>query len=467
MYYKVTSSELPAPQLLRVLQLYYKVTSAHLPAPQILHASRLHFAHSTRTISAEGCAGIRQIALSPAFRALHTHDLRRGLRGQPANRTLACISRTRHARSPQRVARVPGESHSRLHFAHSTRTISAEGCAGTRQMALWPAFRALDTHDLRRGLRGHPANRTLACISRTRHARSPQRVARAPSKSHSRLHFAHSTRTISAEGCAHSRQIALSPAFRALDTHDLRRGLRAQPANRTLACISRTRHARSPQRVALSVDAVRPALRLEKRIYKVAKCFFIRTSPVLVFQYSHLPTHCVLACSLHACVPILTLRACRVSVCMCKCQCRSVSVCSANVVEVSVCKRKCRSVSVQGIFRKNPSQCFRELEKLAANRHCSENTWSTPLHSFELVACVMMTGITEPDKPRQTCQKQWFLQVPGSQSHTARFRNNIENQEVRNTCCFSTSQISGLRSGRPTSKRTFSASIWKHQFQPL
>ena len=72
--------------------------------------------------------------------------------------------------------------------------------------------------------------------------------------------------------------------------------------------------------------------------------------------------------TLHACVPItwiLTLRACRVSVCMCKCQCRSVSVCSANVVEVSVCKCKCRSVSVQGIFRKNPSQFFREKHEKA------------------------------------------------------------------------------------------------------
>ena len=222
----------------------------------------------------------------PAFRALDTHDLRR-LRAHRTNRTLTCISRTRHARSPQRVARAPGESHSRLHFAHSTRTISAEGCARTGQIALSPAFRALDTHDLRRGLRGHPANRTLACISRTRHARSPQRVARTPDKSHSHLHFAHSTRTISAEGCArtgqialspafraldthdlrrglrgHTGQIALSPAFRALDTHDLRRGLRAHRTNRTLTCISRTRHARSPQRVALSVDAVRPALRL-------------------------------------------------------------------------------------------------------------------------------------------------------------------------------------------------------------
>ena len=190
-----------------------------------------------RAISAKGCAHTGQIA---AFRALDTHDLRRGLRVDRTNRTLACISRTQHARSPQRVAPGWDKSHSRLQFAHSTHTISAEGCAHT----------------------AHRTNRIRACISRTRHARSPQRVARVQDKSHSRLHFAHSTRTISAEGCAHTGQIALSPAFRALDTHDLRRGLRAHRTNRTLACISRTRHARSPQRVTCSVDAVRPTLRL-------------------------------------------------------------------------------------------------------------------------------------------------------------------------------------------------------------
>ena len=123
LYYKVasslTSSHLPAPQIPRVLKLYYKVASA-----------RLHFARSTRT---EGCAGTGQIALSPAFRALGTHDLRRRLRAHGTNRTLACISRTRHARSPQRVARAWDKSHSRLHFAHSTRTISAEGCASSLQ----------------------------------------------------------------------------------------------------------------------------------------------------------------------------------------------------------------------------------------------------------------------------------------------------------------------------------------------
>ena len=110
--------------------------------------------------------------------------------------------------------------------------------------------------------RARRTNRTLACVLRTRRARSPQRVARAGVKSHSRLHFAHSTRTISAKGCARRGQIALSPSFRALDACDLRRGLRAQGSNRTLACVSRTRRARSPQRVAFSVDADRPTLRL-------------------------------------------------------------------------------------------------------------------------------------------------------------------------------------------------------------
>ena len=242
--------------------------------------SRLHFAHSTRTISAEGCARTGQIALSPAFRALDAHDLRRGLRGHPANRTLACISRTRRARSPQRVARTPDKSHSHLHFAHSTRTISAEGCARTGQIALSPAFRALYTHDLRRGLRGHPANRTLACISRTRHARSPQRVARTPDKSHSHLHFAHSTRTISAEGCARSRQIALSPAFRALDTHDLRRGLRA---HRTIAL--------SPAFRALDTHDLRRGLHFRLMLFVPHSAFkreFIKKWGN-VFSLGHLP----------------------------------------------------------------------------------------------------------------------------------------------------------------------------------
>ena len=105
----------------------------------------------------------------------------------------------------------------------------------------------------------------VACASRTRHARSPRRVARAPGKAHSRLHFAHSTRAISAEGRAHTGHIALSPAFRVLDTHDLRRGLHF--------------------RLTLFV----PPSAFKERI--CGEMFFIGTSPVKVFN-----THtCILA----------------------------------------------------------------------------------------------------------------------------------------------------------------------------
>ena len=68
-------------------------------------------------IFAEGCAGTRRIVLSPAFRAP----------------------------SPQRVARAAGAPHSNMYFAHSTRTISSEGCAGSRRAALSSAFFAHST----------------------------------------------------------------------------------------------------------------------------------------------------------------------------------------------------------------------------------------------------------------------------------------------------------------------------------
>ena len=140
------------------------------------------------------------------YKSKRTNYNNKGLRSpqrvaRAANRTLTCISHTPNAQSPQRVARAWGKSHSPLHFAHSTRTISAEGCARMGQIALSPAFRALDPHDLRRGLRAPRTNRTLACISRTRHARSPQRVARTCNKSLSPS-FRALTRTISAEGRA-------------------------------------------------------------------------------------------------------------------------------------------------------------------------------------------------------------------------------------------------------------------------
>ena len=162
-----SSPDTPRPQVVLPTRQF---SSSRSPA-----TPRTTLAPPRRQFSASSSPAYK-IALSRTFHALDTHDLRRGLRGHPAHRTLTCISRNRHARSPQRVARAAGTSHSRLHFAHSTRTISGDGCARTRQIALSLAFRALETHDLRRGLR-------------------------ALDKSHSRLHFAHSTRTISAKGC--------------------------------------------------------------------------------------------------------------------------------------------------------------------------------------------------------------------------------------------------------------------------
>ena len=92
------------------------------------------------------------------------------------------------------------------------------------EIATLPAFRAMDTHDLRRRLHFEIRNRNFTCIPRTRHARSPQRVALRNQKTQFHLHSAHSTCTISAEGCTSKSKNGISPAFCALDTHDLRRG---------------------------------------------------------------------------------------------------------------------------------------------------------------------------------------------------------------------------------------------------
>ena len=139
--------------------------------------------------------------------------------------------------------------------------ISLSGCL--HQDSVGPRARSL--YEIR--------NRNFTSISRDGHARSPQRVALRNPKSqfhlHSahltlrnpklqfHLHSAHSTRTISAEGCTSKSKNAISPAFRALDTHDLRRGLHFEIQKRNFTCIPRTRHARSPQRVHISKPCFR------------------------------------------------------------------------------------------------------------------------------------------------------------------------------------------------------------------
>ena len=263
MYYQVASSHLPAPQLLRALQLYCKVASS-----QLLPTHQFSSSHSPATLRTKVVLPSRQFSSShsplrvlklcyavassqlPAPQiaprtkvVLQSHQF--SASSSPATPRTAVVLQSHQCSSPsspdtprpQVVLPTRQFSSSRSPAAPRTtvalprRQFSASSSPATLrtrvayQIALSPAFRALDTHDLRRGLRADRTNRTLVCISRPRRARSPQRVARAAAKSPSRLHFAHSTRTISAEGCAGSRQIALSPAFRALDTHDLRRGL--------------------------------------------------------------------------------------------------------------------------------------------------------------------------------------------------------------------------------------------------
>ena len=111
------------------------------------------------------------------------------------------------------------------HFTRWTNTISAEGCTSKSEITTLPSFCAMDTCDLRKELHFEIRNRNCTSISCDGHARSPQRVALRTQKTQLYLHSVHSTRTISAEGSHLNPNNATLPAFRALDTQDLRRGL--------------------------------------------------------------------------------------------------------------------------------------------------------------------------------------------------------------------------------------------------
>ena len=129
------------------------------------------------------------------------------------------------------------------------------------------------------------------------------------------LHFAHSTRTISAEGCARIDPIALSPAFRALDTRDLRRG--------------------SHFRLTLFV----PPSAFKERIYKVGKLFSLGHLPckfsILILALGlHWDTCILLHLGTYTCITLAYLpldafypyTGIRTDVYVFKCQCGSVSV---------------------------------------------------------------------------------------------------------------------------------------------
>ena len=189
-----------------------------------------------------------------------------------------CESRRAHHETTSK-SRFASKKIARRHSeSASTRTISAEGSSGSRQMRTAPQRERSDTHDPRRGFIGLKTNSHGATARALRHAGSPQRVrqgqdkfARRHSESAStrtisaegsprsskfaRRHSeSASTRRISAEGSPRSRQIRTAPQRERFDTHDLRRGFAKVKTNSHGATARALRHAGSPQRVRRAQD---------------------------------------------------------------------------------------------------------------------------------------------------------------------------------------------------------------------
>ena len=161
------------------------------------------FGRSTRTILRKGSSGTRKIAILLQFRVINTHDLTKGFIGHPQDRNFTTVS-------------------------GATRTILRKGSSGTRKIAILLQFRAINTHDLTKGFIGHPQDRNFTTVSGDQHARSYERVHRAPARSQFYYSFGRSTRTILRKGSSGTRKIAILLQFRAIDTHDLMRGLQVR-----------------------------------------------------------------------------------------------------------------------------------------------------------------------------------------------------------------------------------------------
>ena len=217
------SSHLPAPQILRVLKLYYQVASSHLPAPQILRATVVLQSRQFSSSSSPDTPR-HQFSSSSSLLKLYYQVASSHLPPpQILRATVVLQSRQFSSSSSPDTPRHQFSSSSspatpRTKVVLQSRQFSASCSTDCTPYYSCTSKSPVLVFQLPR------THRTLACVSRTRHARSPQRVARAWDKSRSRLHVAHSTCAISAEGCARMGQIALSPACRGLDARDLRRG---------------------------------------------------------------------------------------------------------------------------------------------------------------------------------------------------------------------------------------------------
>ena len=132
---------------------------------------------------------------------INTHDLTKRFIEHPQDRNFTTVSGDQHARSYEKVHRAGTKSQFYYSFGRSTRTILRKGSSGTRKIAILLQFRAIDTHDLTKGFIGQVRNRNFTTVSGDQHARSYERVHRAPARSQFYYSFGRSTRTILREGC--------------------------------------------------------------------------------------------------------------------------------------------------------------------------------------------------------------------------------------------------------------------------
>ena len=207
-------------------------------------------ARTPRDNSAEGSSGSRQMRTAPQRNRSDTHDPRRGFIGLKTNSHGATARALRHAGSPQRVRQGQDKFARRHSESASTRTISAEGSSGSRQIRTAPQRERFDTQDLRRGFAKVKTNSHGATARALRHARSPQRVRQGQDKFARRHSESASTRTISAEGSPRSRQIRTAPQRERFDTHDLRRGFAKVKTNSEFA----RRHSESASTRTISAE---------------------------------------------------------------------------------------------------------------------------------------------------------------------------------------------------------------------
>ena len=202
LYYKVlrqysSALQSTSPALLPTIQYYNRArTSARNTRSSASSTSASTSSTSTST-SSTSTTSASKMPILPQFRAIGTHDLTKGLHSAPQNRNFTTVSCDRHARSYERVALSTAKSQFYYSFVRSTRSILRKGCQ----------------------------NRNFTTVSCNRHARSHERVHPAQTKSQFYHSFARSTRTILRKGSSGTNGIAILLQFRAIDTHDLTRGL--------------------------------------------------------------------------------------------------------------------------------------------------------------------------------------------------------------------------------------------------